>query len=71
VRKGHRFTIGLCLACHKGEGEGVSKYYVSYHGRKKMFHAIHGYDAELLARQDDLVKEHKDWYRANTTGGAR
>ena len=68
VRRGHMFTIGLCTDHHTGSGD---MYAPSYHGSKKQFQAICGYDAELLARQDDLIKEHSEWYQANTVGGAR
>jgi len=51
TRRGHDFTIGLCVKHHVGERQSD----ISYHGCKKTFHAMHGYDGELLARQDKLL----------------
>lgn len=53
VRRGHRWTIGLCERHHVGE----RKEDVSYHGCKKTFHALCGYDEELLCKQDDLLRD--------------
>lgn len=47
-RKDHQKTIPLCYPCHRG-----SK--ISAHGSTKAFSAIHGTDAELLARVNQIL----------------
>ena len=62
VRRGHEFTIGLCTEHHTGNGDLIAP---SYHGSKKQFQAICGYDEELLQRQNDLVEA----FEENTVNG--
>ena len=61
VRIGHESTIGLCSAHHTGNGDANAP---SYHGNKKLFHAVCGYDLELLIKQNELIEE----YESNIIG---
>jgi hypothetical protein len=61
-RRGHRFTIGLCLWHHlraplwgHSFDEMTDEYGPSLLDGSKTFHAAFGSDDELLARQDALI----------------
>lgn len=67
-RIGHHFSYGCCLVHHQGDvapgcssrSETVAKHGPSIHGaRRKVYAAVYGYEAALVAIQDQLLAQRR------------
>ena len=62
-RRGHMFTIGLCVYCHRGHpwAGRTGRWMRANHGPSlmdgsKLFHATYGDDETLLQKQERLLE---------------
>ena len=59
-RRGHRYTIPLCPAHHRGVGHDESVHGPSLATRPRLFREVFGSDWELLTLADVLIEDGRD-----------